>query len=466
MTDVHTGNLEEYSAVQSLERVASVEQEQTNMENQAVDPVQPSRLLFFTDILLRLHLRQAIMLRQSEDEEDSETSGKRMLRWRRKHLLLGCIILTIVLLAAILPPIIVHAVRQKKRSRRPTMRVGNPYPRSCARSVPWYFGAETLPTPASFLGLTYRYTANATMSLSASADMLDLVTQEYWMNYAHGPVEFLVNDDRKYSGSRDVHVEFVAFMDDREDLRYGATLCHLHPAPKSDGAVLMMSYPRYGGGSSRRMGFLVKVIFPPLEGSPLHIKRFQTNMPRFIHNVGDLCDCLFFEHIALRTIDNPVHVQASNLAFHPCCCYQHISVLVQSLKGGTLQIITSNGFIKGSVDAVSSVSLQTQNAPIEVDVRVAMSDVGKRGVTSIQTTNAYVISMLHISANVSLLAQGEDTAFTTTVRTTNAALDVTFPEIPPDSLLDMHASTTNAPAIVHMPKTFKGYFNLMSSNWH
>ncbi|CCM00993.1 uncharacterized protein FIBRA_03041 [Fibroporia radiculosa] len=438
MTDIHTGDSQETLAVWSLDKAAGIEHEQTNMESQGVVPAQASRLSFFMGIVPRLHFRQAIALPQSEDEEDSETRRNRIFRQRRKRIIFSCIVLVIVLLVAILPQAIVHAVRRRQYFRRPMTQIGVPSPRSCTQSVPWHFGAHTSPKPASFLGSTYQYTATATIPLSASADVLDLVTQEYQTHYLHGSVEFLIDDGRKYSGSRDVHVEVTAFVDDREDLRHSTMLCQLRSAPESEGAALIMHDPRYRGRRSRRMAFSVKVVFPSSEGSPLHIKRFQTNMPRFIHNVGDLHDRLFFQHILLRTVDEPVH----------------------SLGGEMIRITTANGLIKGSLDAKSSLSLHTQNAPIEVDARVMASDAAKRSVVSIQTTNA------HISANVSLLAQHDSATFTTFFATTNAALDIAIPAIPLGSLVDMRACTLNAPATVRMPKTFHGHFDLASLDWH
>ncbi|CCM04384.1 uncharacterized protein FIBRA_06559 [Fibroporia radiculosa] len=399
-----------------------------------------SPLPFFVGVLPRLRgYRWVAFAPVEEDIDDGEPKGlKQMWRNGKKDIWLR-VSLYFTLLALIFP-FIVWWITSVARQRHPSVKFHLDFPQGCVERVPWSFGTDTTPAPSEFLGSSYLYTANVSLSLPSDADVLSIITRGNEANRAHGIVEFIVDDGTRYGQDSDVHVEFTAFMNDRESLQESATICRLHPSAKHDGAGLVVNYPRYQSHRSRRMVFAIKVYFPTSPGSPTLLNQFRTSLPQFIHKIGDLQDHVSFLSLSLWSTNHPVYAE--------------------SVSGKNINVMTSNAPIKGTFNATSILNLYTQNALIDVNVSLVAAESVHSATAMLKTTNAPV------SANMSLLASAREARFNTQFETSNGALDVAFAEAPVSSLLDVRAHTSNAPARVSLHETFEGTFDLFSTTWH
>ena len=72
-----------------------------------------------------------------------------------------------------------------------------------------------------------------------------------------------------------------------------------------------------------------------------------------------------------------------------------------------------------------------------------------------------------IKSHVSLLSETQGNTggtFRVSAKSSNDALDISFPLAPVDSVLSLDAQTSNAPVTVNLHRTFEGEFRLQSTN--
>jgi hypothetical protein len=187
------------------------------------------------------------------------------------------------------------------------------------------------------------------------------------------------------------------------------------------------------------MQFRVVVHLPAIgEGSLLQIKNFQTDMPIFLHEVGDLGKAVHFQSISLNTTNMPI--------------------LVKTLYADEASITSTNSPIEGFFNTSSTLRLTTSNAHIKAVVSLVHDGEGSTTELIATTINA------PIDASVSLYSS-TNTGGRFSVSATNARspIIVYFPVAPVDSTLFLDAKTSLAPATVALHQTYEGTFSLATS---
>ncbi|KAG5719396.1 hypothetical protein E4T56_gene13462 [Termitomyces sp. T112] len=185
--------------------------------------------------------------------------------------------------------------------------------------------------------------------------------------------------------------------------------------------------------------FAVTVNLPRVEeGSLLNVKAFETDMPLFIHEIGDLNGFVHFDSISLKTSNLPIRVK--------------------SLEAEKASIVTTNSPIEGEFHSSSSLKLYTSNSPVDVHVTLFNADGGNYTNLDISTSNSAIKGTLALeSANES---RGKFKIF---ARTSVSPLQLSFVEAPVDSVLLLDATTSLGPAAVSLDSTYEGSYTAVTS---
>jgi len=172
--------------------------------------------------------------------------------------------------------------------------------------------------------------------------------------------------------------------------------------------------------------------------------RFQTDMPLFDHDVGDLVETVHFDLLSLTT---------ANAA---------ISVKSVSAREATITSSNKPITITGPFKSFSDLKLDTSNAPIKASVDL-YHDVNRPARTEFtaKTSNG------PLDASVSLRSQAPDCRggqFAVVTSTSNGSLNLVFPIAPVHSILSLNGKTDNKSADVKLHPAFEGVFQLKTSN--
>ncbi|CCM00857.1 uncharacterized protein FIBRA_02903 [Fibroporia radiculosa] len=397
-------------------------QEPTNVKQHQIDTVeiaQTSRPPLFTAFLHYLRGHQAIALPTSDADEDSgiETQSFRKLWQGKRRLILGCILLCIVLLAAILPPVIVSAVRSRRRRSQFT----DPIPDhrhydDCVHRFDWNIAEEASFGHHEFMGQTYMHAVNVSIPIPVSS----VFSLESYgdRESTHGSLELLVDDGQRYPNSDQVHVEITKFTDSANYVQPTSQMCLMRAGFLNNIRLGLVTphLQKPSGLASERTAFAIKVYFPPSQSGPLHFNHFEAEMPNFEYH-ADLGDHVFFKEMVLAASNRPINA---------------------SITGRDIRVRTTNAPVYGSYNTTNNVYVMTQNAPIEV--------------------------------SASAIAPADDAGnarFELIFVTSNAKVMVAVPEAPPDDVPGrtiLH--TSNAPAWLSLPQTFTGSFTLSTTRRH
>ncbi|KII95591.1 hypothetical protein PLICRDRAFT_129440 [Plicaturopsis crispa FD-325 SS-3] len=185
--------------------------------------------------------------------------------------------------------------------------------------------------------------------------------------------------------------------------------------------------------------FEVTVSLPAKHHNPLRIPSFETDLPGFAHEIGDLQGIVEFDSLSLSGSNGRVHVG--------------------SVSGSDISIKTSNAGISGLFNTSSSITLVTSNKQIDISANLRSTEAKSSPISLLlKTTNG------PIDAAVRLIADGSSISpYAVNVATTNAALTVNYLEQPLDSVLAFDGRTSNGPASALLPPAYEGSFALTSS---
>lgn len=188
-----------------------------------------------------------------------------------------------------------------------------------------------------------------------------------------------------------------------------------------------------------RVGFETTVYLPRTveEGSTLRLKSFETDLPLFVHSVGDIGPRVQFDEVVLKTANMPVGVE--------------------SLSASKALISTTNAAIHGSFNVSESLQLFTANA--KIGANIGLSNDGEQGVTDvvIKTTHAPIKATLSLVSTTTTSSGGKFQILATT-----ALAPLTLSVLSSDRLstLLLTAHTSLAPASVSLPDTYEGQFTI------
>ncbi|KAF5341679.1 hypothetical protein D9611_001192 [Ephemerocybe angulata] len=239
---------------------------------------------------------------------------------------------------------------------------------------------------------------------------------------------------------------------DHEHLLDLVRVCRISKEDEEDVTGVGIFTPNYdnrGGHPWWPLRFAVAVELPRalssnLSTAPLAISSFTTHLPLFAHDVLLTSASVVFTDVFLLTEDT--HVTANITAEH-------------------LGVISTNGPIKGEFSASGSMMLVASNA--EIDVTVSGShDASQENGTFLQIT----ANDGRINARMSLLStgyeEGKGGKFNLIVSTTNAGVNLTFPQAPVESTMELWAVSSNGGVDVAMHPTYEGSFRLESYEGH
>ncbi|TCD69407.1 hypothetical protein EIP91_007754 [Steccherinum ochraceum] len=207
--------------------------------------------------------------------------------------------------------------------------------------------------------------------------------------------------------------------------------------------------------------FTVVVRFPvSATQDPLRIKRLETNLPHFGHNMQNFEGGIEFETLSLSSSS------------------AHMNVVASSAQKAVIK--TTNGHIVGNFTAHKDLTLITTNGVISTFVKLHNAKARTPTKLTMLTTNRRVIvipqllrtalDLIHhrspLASFVDLISDaknGTGGSFDVNAKTTNDPLSLQFPISPSYAHLDIDAATTNSPASVSVNTRYEGAFHLHTS---
>lgn len=315
------------------------------------------------------------------------------------------------------------------------MSTGSGDHRSC-EAASWTFDPEGRVPVDQFL-----HVAEASFELPASADLLFFKSKGA-ATFAHGVIEI---DDSGTAGADVVKVDITAHYNDVEDFLEHTKACLLHPREGEDGVGIFAPMHWVDRDTRRKARWDLKVRLPASSsGSSREIKKLVTDMPMFLHQVGDIGQSMFFDILSLHTSNMPVHVR--------------------SLTGDIATVKTSNGPISGRFNTSHYLELHTSNSPVKVDVGLLSESDDERTPTklSIKSSNGPVAANLSMYATTESETGGQ---FLVGIRTSNSPTNIAVLDAPVDHTLHLKAHTSNSFVQAALHKTYEGAFRLTSSRF-
>ncbi|KAJ7032714.1 hypothetical protein C8F04DRAFT_1396379 [Mycena alexandri] len=228
------------------------------------------------------------------------------------------------------------------------------------------------------------------------------------------------------------------------DVRNRANVCLMERKHAGGIGIGIFTPPAFDAQTPEdNLDFTITLFLPTRQrhaGSSLPVYNLETQLPSFTHSLDSLRDVLEFDTLVLRSKNEPI--------------------VAKSLFARNATIQTSNGFISGSFEASSSLSLVTSNAPIDATVKLHNTNIFSTTELILQTRNGQIDSDVSLMTSA---ATGEGGKFSIKAETSDAPLVMTFPASPARSILNLDAQTSNSPASVWLNHAFEGDFALASS---
>ncbi|EIW80931.1 hypothetical protein CONPUDRAFT_165172 [Coniophora puteana RWD-64-598 SS2] len=189
--------------------------------------------------------------------------------------------------------------------------------------------------------------------------------------------------------------------------------------------------------------FHVKVILPTSKDNDvLQVKRFETDMPLYVHTFGDLAEFAAFRHMSLKTAYAPITVE---------------SIYVDE---GYMQ--TSNASINGVFGASNSLKLRSANGPITAVVDL-LNQGSEPTILDIETSNSPINCAVSLAASDN--GPGAGGTFDVRTITSNSPLKLSFKSSPTGAKLQTIARTSNSRATIAMHPEFEGSFQAETSRF-
>ncbi|KAI0030310.1 hypothetical protein K488DRAFT_87879 [Vararia minispora EC-137] len=185
------------------------------------------------------------------------------------------------------------------------------------------------------------------------------------------------------------------------------------------------------------LSFSVVLSLPPHKSSPFYIPEFIIRMPHFSIETAALSKSYNFGTFLVLTLDGEININ--------------------SVAGRDVQLITTNGPVRGSLTASRTLNIVTSNARTNVDVKLLNSrDFGPTDLT-LQTNNFPLIAKITLESTADTKRGGNFRVF---AKTTDARLDLAFVSTPLDSALRMVAQANNGPALIQLDAAYEGEVEL------
>lgn len=203
------------------------------------------------------------------------------------------------------------------------------------------------------------------------------------------------------------------------------------------------------------------------------IDDFRTNLPFFIHTIGDLAGKINFKHISLSGSYGPIHATVSNhlevslyydshsrsLSRRNMLQYRH---RMSSSRGNTMPHSTSSSWTTRAWQRLILLFRMILQAMSQRHVfyRTLICELNSAILWHRFWTPLFSV----IDSTISLQSSaGEGGSFNVTAKTLHGPLRVKFTDAPVNSILNHLAETFNSPVTVELPSNYEGSFYLRSS---
>ncbi|KJA28699.1 hypothetical protein HYPSUDRAFT_196880 [Hypholoma sublateritium FD-334 SS-4] len=162
-----------------------------------------------------------------------------------------------------------------------------------------------------------------------------------------------------------------------------------------------------------------------------------------VQQIGDIGSKVFFESISLSS-NTPSPIYA------------------ESLTGGSIDVRSLGGAIRGTFNSTKTLQLTTSNAPIMVSVNLNDTDIFGAVTPSIYATTSNRQATIGLFRSTYPGATNLGRYFVS-AQTSNSPIGLEFKAAPLHSALDTVASTTNSPVTVVTHPTYEGDFSLSTT---
>ncbi|KIJ66010.1 hypothetical protein HYDPIDRAFT_110134 [Hydnomerulius pinastri MD-312] len=274
---------------------------------------------------------------------------------------------------------------------------------------------------------SYPHGAETAFTLPVDADTLYLLSRGA---YQHGIVE--VDQSSEATDTVGVRVRVAYYYDGALER---ATVCHVERVENEHGVGIFTPprEPRYN--QKDQMRFEVKLTLPAGSDGALAVKNFETKMPNFDQNVGDLWETVLFDNIVLQSSNGDIHAE--------------------SITSEIGQFLSSNGGIDGHFNVGSALDLRTSNGGITSSVTLLNREGADTSKLAIHTSNG------HIQSEIALVSEsGTGGEFDVDTESTNGSIGLTFTDSPVDSLLNCRAQTTLGGLQVALHSAYEGTYSV------
>jgi len=223
-----------------------------------------------------------------------------------------------------------------------------------------------------------------------------------------------------------------------------ATVCHLERAQNERGIGILT--PKWWPSQQDKhntLQFHVKVILPASKDNDvLQVKRFETDMPLYVHTFGNLAEFATFRHMSLKTADAPI--------------------TAESIHVDESYMQTSNASINGVFGASSSLKFRSANGPITAIVDL-LNQGSEPTILDIETSNSPINCAVSLAASDN--GPGAGGTFDVRTITSNSPLKISFKSLPTGAKLQTIARTSNSRATIDMHPEFEGSFQAETSRF-
>ncbi|KAK7690183.1 hypothetical protein QCA50_006834 [Cerrena zonata] len=322
----------------------------------------------------------------------------------------------------------------------------SPSPQECVDHADWTYEHQVPPRYRQF-----RHYAHTSFDLPRYSSSLYFIARGV---LSHGSIE-IVNDG---TDSQNVKVD-VALLYNLEDVFDRVDVCTLQRGEDKNGVGIFSPRHQHPPHHQDRTQFIVTVHLPAGEGLQFY-EELETDMPLFVHAVGDLGTDVFFETISLKTSNDPINIKSLS-AEHATLTTSN-SVIRGAVNATVIKAHSSNGPIEGVFESVYDISLVTNNSPVKVKLTLSNDDVSNPSKLLLTSSNA------PIESEITLVSKSEDHtggAFDVKTSTSNSHVNVVFPSAPVDSKLDLIAHSSNGPVWAKLHPTFDGSFSAYTSSF-
>jgi len=282
----------------------------------------------------------------------------------------------------------------------------------------------------------FRHLVKTSFNLPLDSDLLYFLARG---SLSHGSIE--ITDDG--SSDDDKVVVDVSFLYVHDVALENVQVCHLQREGAKNGVGIFSPSnlpPRHH--DEYRSHFAVVVHLPNGAGDRHLYEALETDMPIFVHHIGDLDQSAIFRSMDLKTTNAPIHVQS-------------LTVQEGSLK-------TSNSPIEGKIATSSHLELHTTNGPLKTDVTVYSKGGAEASKLILSTRNSPIRSSISL---VSLTEDQTGGSFDVAATTSNGPIDIIYPSAPVNSTLTFSGHSSNSPVHATLHKAYEGSFDLATSFW-